>query len=230
MNKSGRPIIGYINQTHERQKNLWRNNVILMVALVIMIFLMPLFPDKSGLYIRLVLGTVVLSGVFAAEYSRKVFGILFFMGIVVMIAMALGFIFPDARSIVALGFVLVTFSLTLSTIALVSHVAGAETVDRSTIACSINSYLLMGLTASVLFIIIDILLPNSFLELNSSSDELGSYIYFGFVTLTTLGYGDITPIGGLARSFSTFIALAGQLYLVIIMALIIGKYLNSKNR
>jgi hypothetical protein len=48
------------------------------------------------------------------------------------------------------------------------------------------------------------------------------------VTLTTLGYGDILPLTPLARSLAAFTALFGQLYLVIIMAFLIGKYANAK--
>jgi drug/metabolite transporter (DMT)-like permease len=81
---------------------------------------------------------------------------------------------------------------------------------------------------SILFLILDIFLPDSFLQLDPGDGSLSSYIYFGLVTLTTLGYGDITPDTAMARSLSTFTALFGQLYLVIIMALIIGKYLTGK--
>ena len=75
----------------------------------------------------------------------------------------------------------------------------------------------------------DMFAPGSFSELDSSDGSYPSFIYFGFVTLTTLGYGDITPDTAAARSLSTFTALFGQLYLVIIMALIIGKFLKGKN-
>jgi hypothetical protein len=114
------------------------------------------------------------------------------------------------------------------TIALVSHIASTREVYGSTLLAAINSYLLIGLTLSILFLILDIFLPGSFSQIDSVSGNLSSYIYYGFVTLTTLGYGDITPDTALARSLSTFTALFGQLYLVIIMALIIGKYLKEK--
>jgi voltage-gated potassium channel Kch len=113
------------------------------------------------------------------------------------------------------------------TIALISHVASAAKVYSSTLLCAINSYLLIGLTFSILFFLLNLFIPGSFLQLEPGDESLSSYIYFGFVTLTTLGYGDITPDTPLARSLSTFIALFGQLYLVIIMALIIGKYLTG---
>ena len=67
-----------------------------------------------------------------------------------------------------------------------------------------------------------------FSQIDFGPGSFSAFIYFGFVTLTTLGYGDITPALPLARSLATFTTLVGQLYLVIIMAFIIGKFLNTK--
>jgi voltage-gated potassium channel len=224
------PISTYIRETHERKKNLWRNNIILFFGLITLIFLAPLLHRPGELGLRLILGIVVISGIFAAEFSKRVFGILLILGGLVVSTMVLGIALPNVRSIQIVAFLLLTASLILSTTALVSHVAGSRSVEKSTILCAINSYMLIGLTGSVLFIIVDLIVPHSFVSIQSGTGELNGYIYFGFVTLTTLGYGDIAPQAPLARSLSTFVAMAGQLYLVIIMALIIGKYLNSKNR
>ena len=136
---------------------------------------------------------------------------------------------PDSYILKILTFFLNTLFFIIVTIALVSHVSSTREVYGSTLLCAINSYLLIGLTLSILFLILDIFLPGSFSQLDSVNGDLSSYLYYGLVTLTTLGYGDITPDTELARSLSTFTALFGQLYLVIIMALIIGKYLKGKN-
>jgi len=230
MSNTNTPLSRFIRETHERKKNLWRSNIILFFALMIMIFIVPLLPQHGEFLIRAVLSIVVVSGIFAAEFRKRVFGMLLLLGTVAVIAMALGMVLPDLRPLSIIAFLLFTSSLVLSTIALVTHVAASGSADRSTLLCAINSYLLIGLTASVLFIITDLIHPGSFLNMHSGSGDLNGYIYFGFVTLTTLGYGDISPHAPLARSLSTFVALAGQLYLVIIMALIIGKYLKSKDQ
>jgi voltage-gated potassium channel Kch len=54
-------------------------------------------------------------------------------------------------------------------------------------------------------------------------DEARSvFIYYSFVTITTLGYGDITPITGVARAFSMLEAIVGQIYLVVLVARLVG--------
>jgi voltage-gated potassium channel len=229
-NKMDSSLNNYILNNLESRKNLWRNNVILFLALIILIFLLPVAHLPGNIALRITLGVVVISGVFAAEFSKKVSRILLLLALVVILLLAAGILFKGAGPLQAAGFILVIISLVLSTVALVTHVGGSDHVDRSTILCAINSYLMIGLTASVLFMLLELLQSNSFSHLEYGSEELNSLIYFGFVTLTTLGYGDITPIAPLARSLSTFVALTGQLYLVIIMALIIGKYLQNKER
>jgi len=220
----------FISKSKDARNNLWRNNLILFFALLTLIFVAPQM-DHLG---RIVTGTalvmVVIAGIFAAEYGKYVFNLLLSLGLLVLLSMALSILFPEYKLFNILTFMLMVLSLTLSTTALIFHMSTADTVEKSTVLCAINSYLLMGLTASTLFIILDLLVPNSFINLESGPGNLSSYIYFGFVTLTTLGYGDISPNAPLARSLSIFVAVGGQLYLVIIMALIIGKFLNSKNR
>jgi len=55
--------------------------------------------------------------------------------------------------------------------------------------------------------------------------QFSDYIYFGFVTLTTLGYGDVTPVSPMARSMAVLIAITGQLYMTILIAMLVGKFL-----
>ena len=220
----------YIIDSSGRIKNLWRNNIILLVALFVLIFIAPLLDHLNTFVANTSLLLVVISGIYAADYQKRIFRFLLYLGFLVLISMTLSVFIPGSLTLDIIPFILTTFSLIFSTIALISHVSQAKFVEKSTVLCAINSYLLMGLTASIMFLMLDLVVPISFPGIDSGSGSLGSYIYFGFVTLSTLGYGDITPGAPFARSLSIFVALAGQLYLVIVMALIIGKFLNTQNQ
>jgi len=52
------------------------------------------------------------------------------------------------------------------------------------------------------------------------------FLYFSFITLTTLGYGDVTPVSAFAKSVTLIIAVSGQLYLTILVAMLVGKFLS----
>ncbi len=216
---------GLIRSGPERKRILLIANVILLLALSMMIFVVPLIPIKDLNLVRVMLAIVAISGLFAAEFSRAAFRILVSIGTVVVLVTLLNLVLPDSQALSSITFSLNTLYFIVITIALVAHVARAREVFGSTLLCAINSYLLIGLTLSILFLIMDLLLPGSFLQIETAQESYSSFVYYGFVTLTTLGYGDITPDSALAKSLSTLTALFGQLYLVIIMAILIGKFL-----
>ncbi|MGA9753203.1 MAG: ion channel [Acidobacteriota bacterium] len=91
-------------------------------------------------------------------------------------------------------------------------------------------YLLMGLAWGSTFSFLETLAPGSF-NLDGSAQPVASQLlYFSFVTLATLGYGDITPATDGARSLAVLEALLGQLYLAILMAGLVGVYISSTLR
>jgi hypothetical protein len=210
-----------------REGILFKTNVVLLFSLCILIFIIPTIPSRGLLLTRILLSIIVISGLFAADFSKAAFRILATIGMLVILTTMADLMFPESRILSILAFLMNTVFFVIVTIALVGHVTLAREVDSSTLISAINSYLLIGLTLSILFQILDLFIPASFTQIEPSDQSLSSFIYYGFVTLTTLGYGDITPSTPLARSLASFTAVFGQLYLVIIMALIIGKYLRG---
>jgi len=218
----------FITANLDREKNLWRNNLILLITLITLVFIFPVFQWKEYFLTRSALSIVIISGLYAAEFNKKIFRILFSMGMVVISSMILSLFFPDSTKISIVAFSLFTLFIVLVTLALIFHIGNATKVERSTILCAINSYILIGLTATLLFIILDLVVPHSLTNIVAGEGSFSSYLYFSYVTISTLGYGDILPETPLARSLSTFFAILGQLYLVIVIAIIVGKYLNSR--
>ena len=219
---------GLIRSGKDREKVLLKANIILLVALSVMIFISPVLPKQDHILTRVLLCILVGSGLFAAEFNKAAFRILSTIGTLVILVTLLSLILHESNNLSILTFFLNTLFFIIVTIALVAHVAQAKDVDGSTLLCAINSYLLIGLTLSILFMIMDLFFSGSFEQVDTGAGKFSTFVYYGFITLTTLGYGDITPSTAMARSLSAFTALFGQLYLVIIMALIIGKFLIAK--
>ena len=65
------------------------------------------------------------------------------------------------------------------------------------------------------------------LEQHLPREMLAELIYFSFVTLTTLGYGDISPVSSLARSLTITEALIGQVFLAVVIARLVGLQISS---
>lgn len=93
-------------------------------------------------------------------------------------------------------------------------------------------YLLMAVTWSYIYLIIETIQPGSF----AAPEGMGQwsrypFLYYSLVTLTTLGYGDITPSTSVAGSFSVLEAVIGQLYLATMIAWLVGVHVSqSKGR
>ncbi len=110
---------------------------------------------------------------------------------------------------------------------LIIRVARSKQVGMLEFLESINVYLLLGIAASILFGALYGLKPDAFSASTGSFSSQADFIYFSFVTMTTLGYGDILPVSPLARSFAILFSVTGQLYLTMIVALLVGKYLSE---
>ncbi len=111
---------------------------------------------------------------------------------------------------------------------LISQVAGSKEVDLAVILESVNGYLLVGLSGGILFTMAALLQEGSFRS--EQAMHFSDFIYFGFITMTTIGYGEITPVSGLARWVSIIVGISGQLYVAIIIATLVGKYLSRQDR
>jgi len=89
---------------------------------------------------------------------------------------------------------------------------------------------LMGIGFGVLFSLVITAFPGSF---NFTSSLTGTDyfdpIYYAFVSMTTLGYGDLLPLNPFAKSMALLVTLCGQFYLVTVMAFLIGKLLTQKH-
>lgn len=95
-------------------------------------------------------------------------------------------------------------------------------VSGSRLQGAVAVYLLMGLFWAHAFVIFDRNHPNSFVTQEKTPPTVAGWTYFSFVTLTTVGYGDITPKAPVARMLAVGEALAGQMYLAVMLARLVA--------
>jgi hypothetical protein len=107
----------------------------------------------------------------------------------------------------------------------------SEEVTIEVIYAAMLVYLLMALMWSFVYMLLELIDSASFnVTLSPNQGYQMRFIYYSFVTITTLGYGDITPTTDLASSFSILEAVVGQLYLVVMIAWLVGMHVSSKSR
>jgi len=103
----------------------------------------------------------------------------------------------------------------------------AGRVDAAKVDAAICVYLLIGVIWQYFFIFLNNVIPGSFANPRLAYSD---FLYFSFVTLTTLGYGDITPLNGPAQALAYTEAILGQLYLTILVARLVGLYITHTDR
>lgn len=104
-------------------------------------------------------------------------------------------------------------------------------VTRHRVQGAVVLYLNFALFFFTIYRLIDVLAPGAFNGLPPSGSEYGSgaaLLYFSFTTLTTVGYGDITPLHPMARNFANFEAVVGQLYPATLLARLVSLEISHR--
>lgn len=202
----------------------------LFVSLLAMMVLPDLLPDEGGFgwQIPLLFTLVMLSALSTVSRSRKSFlfaATLLILGLVPQWVGALGF-----GNVHMFGRILIALFLLYVCALILKMVLTAESVTLEVILAALCVYLLLGLAWGIGYHLLEYFDPGSFsipeemLEGAASRQKaLGAALsYFSYVTITTLGYGDITPVAPLARSLATVEGILGQIYLVTLIARLVS--------
>ena len=112
----------------------------------------------------------------------------------------------------------------LATAATARHAVRASTVDSEHLFAALDAYLLVGVIFGVGYSLLDQVSPGLFGAPLEHDLDLSRAFYFSFVTLATLGYGDIVPASGTARGIAIVEAIAGQMYLAVLVARLVSLY------
>jgi hypothetical protein len=108
---------------------------------------------------------------------------------------------------------------------------GAQEVTREVLFAAILVYLLLTLIWAYLYASLETVSPGSFSFPEDPAREfLFQFLYFSIVTITTLGYGDIIPLSQQASALAMVEALTGQIYLVVVLAWLVGMHVSRKSK
>ena len=147
------------------------------------------------------------------------------------------FLLIAARFVSEFDFVPVDAALVLALVGLTGLLAAAGTlrctvmsrdVDSETLYAALSTYLLAGLFFGQIYWSIERIRPGSLVGPDPTT-EITS-VYYSFVTLATLGYGDYLPRTDIARGVATFEVIGGQLFLAVMVARLIGLFVPTEEQ
>jgi len=197
----------------------------LLVALVGLLVAYPWFGDTPG---GAALGGIVALAVLTtAVYAVRTHRALFSISLVLAVVAAVGDVTAFIAGTRGHPFVEGAFAAfyAFTTACMFAEVVRRQTVTQDTIHGVLCVYLMLGVTFGTLYDFLETIHPGSFAT-EAIEGRLGfrSLIYFSFMTLTTVGYGDITPDTHVAQSLTILESSTGVLFVAVLVARIIGIY------
>jgi hypothetical protein len=144
----------------------------------------------------------------------------------IAIASAIVYLITDSIAARVVDLVaIVSFLLLAIWVAVEQVVLSPGSVTRNRVTGALCLYLLLGVLWAVLFAVVELIVPTAFDHgAPAAGDPIEHFLYYSFVTLTTLGYGDVTPVHPVARTLSYLEAVIGQLYVAVLIASLVGRY------
>jgi hypothetical protein len=130
----------------------------------------------------------------------------------------------------SIAFTLLFVYFTLITYYLFLDILQSKDVTSSVIFGAFAGYFLIGVLFFFIFALLNVAYPETLNIDMEGDDSLENVLYFSFITLTTIGYGDFAPTSTLGQKIAILEGLTGQFYIAAVMATIVGKFLSGKEK
>src|SRR5882724_12539862 len=201
----------------------------LLVALGLLFFAFPFVEEVKGgdIIVSLLFSLVLISAVLAVASRRRTLVVALVLLIPAIVGRWINHfrpnLVPPAVFLIA-GLVLVAFVV----VNLLRFILRAPSVNLEVLCASISAYLMLGLIWTIAYWLVAQLTPEAF-AFNTTTGPKESMegfnaFYFSFITLSTVGYGDITPVSKVARMLAATEAMTGLLYVAVLISRLVALY------
>lgn len=200
------------------------------MLLLLLSFIFILIPtvdrvEGGALILKIIYTFILLTGILSVAKEKKHFIVVSIFAVIGIVATWLSLVSPTKPVLVLHDFTTILFNAFFAMAILIKTFREGE-ITYHRIVGSIVVYLMVGLIYTYIFHAVYLLNgPSSFNNISGSA--LKEFLYFSFTSLTTMGYGDITPVHPLARSLANSEALIGQLYPAILIARLVSMEFDS---
>ena len=206
----------------------------LLIALGLFFASAPFVEEINGgdLIVSFLLSLVLLSAILAVAGSRRTLIVALLLAVPTLAARWANHFRPDLApaGVFLIGGLLMFIFVVAH---LLRFVLRAPSVTSEVLCASISAYLMLGLIWTLAYWLVDRLTPGGAFSFNTNTGEHSingfTGFYFSFVTLSTVGYGDITPVSRFARWLAAMEAMTGLLYVAVLIARLVSLYSSPKS-
>jgi voltage-gated potassium channel Kch len=199
-----------------------RYGVVLLLLLVTYVFLASGPTGHWVPFVAVVLqGATLLAALAASAVSRRLWRIAIIVVVIGLIS-ATGVWISGVSNADGVLFLLNALLVGAAPVVIARSLVRRHVVDVHTVMGALCIYVLLGMLWAFAFGSIGAFSSGPFFA-QAGHTNIADYLYFSFVTLTTVGYGDLTAADGLGRAVAVVEALTGQLYLVTVVALVVSR-------
>ena len=182
----------------------------------------------SPAYVIVINYTMVIlsSSLIASKGLAKFFT--YGLGFLTLIAIWLEFSDSNSKTLLICRLVFSFLLFACFCVLLIKQLIKIKDISLQFILGPILGFLYLGIIGGVIFEFVHFLDPNSFQLIKEFSGY--SFYYFSFISMTSVGFGDITPLTAPAQSLTLVMTIIGQFYLVIVIGVFVGKYINVNQK
>jgi hypothetical protein len=209
-----------------------RSDRLLLLSLVLMILLHPILDRgtlRRLLMEVLIFVPVVLATLRLSQIKRRLWPTVFLMVCAMVVAVLSDF--TEGAAIITTKWALLAAFFAVTVVGLFDYLRRAREVTEAHLYTAVSIYLLLGMLWFSVYCAIDTYYPGSILQggalLTNRENEL---LYFSLITLATIGYGDIVPVGAEVRMLAALEGLFGVLYIAITVAILVSAFRHQHDR
>lgn len=205
---------------------------LLLLSLIITLGL-PIFSDLLGRdiynakFINLLSIVAGISVVFTNDSRRFKYVLWFKVFIALITALDIIFDFTGGAEVLVIYGQVIFYMLL--TVLLLKFILKLKKVTGEMVINAISGYVLLGICWSIIVKMWGAFQPEAY-NFDMEGAGLANETYYAFVTMTTLGYGDLLPVSDGAKSLALFISITGAFYTTLVMGIIVGKFISSETQ
>lgn len=202
----------------------------LLASLVLLLAVFPVLDEELlGRAILVVLSTVIaLSGAYAASRTRRRLAVALLLAMPALAA-RWSFVFVRTPAVHAAALVTSIVFFVYTIVLVLAYVLRTDEVNLDEIYGAVSAYILIGFVWGMGYGLLDLLQPGSLRSTNGSVGP-GDFMYFSFVTLMTVGYGDMSPVHPVARSLAIIESMLGVVFMAVLIGRLVGLQAGPRRR